>query len=48
MPYLFSTLDQGDISASRPGCFIPREKDPYNYCAGDWVNPRAGLDAAEK
>jgi hypothetical protein len=43
--FLTSALDGGEWSASRPGCFTPREKARDTHCIGGWVGPRAGLDA---
>jgi hypothetical protein len=43
-----SALDGGKWSASRPGCFIPRERAPGTYSIEGWVGPRAGLDAVVK
>jgi hypothetical protein len=34
------TLDEGEWSGSRPGCFSMEK--------GDWVGPRAGLDTVAK
>jgi hypothetical protein len=28
-----------------PAALYPRERTPGTYCTGDWVGPRAGLDA---
>jgi hypothetical protein len=41
---LTSALDGGEWSASRPNCFICREKAPATHCIGGWVGPIAGLD----
>jgi hypothetical protein len=38
-------LDGGECSASRPGRALPGERAPGILCTGDWVGPRAGLDA---
>jgi hypothetical protein len=35
-------------SASRPGCFNPREKAPGTHWIGGWVGPRAGLDTVNQ
>jgi len=35
-------------AASRPGCFIPVEKDPRVNWRGGWVGPRTGLDAVSE
>jgi hypothetical protein len=45
---LTSALDGGEWSASRPGCFTPRERGPSTHWIGGWVGPRAGLDAVVK
>jgi hypothetical protein len=45
---LTSALDGGEWSASRPGCFTPRERAPDIHWIGDWVGPRAVLDAMVK
>jgi hypothetical protein len=45
---LTSTLDGGQGSASRPGCFTPRERAPFTHWIGGWVGTRVGLDAASK
>jgi hypothetical protein len=43
--FLISALGGGKWSASRPGSFIPRERDPGIHWIGGWVGPRIGLDA---
>jgi hypothetical protein len=35
-------------SASRPGRFTPRGKDPVTHYIGGWVSSSAGLEAVEK
>jgi hypothetical protein len=40
--FLTSTLNGGEWSASRPGCALP---PPGTHWIGDWVGPRASLDA---
>jgi hypothetical protein len=45
---LASAIDGGEWSASRPGRFTPRERDPGTHWIGGWVGPRAGLDAVVK
>jgi hypothetical protein len=45
---LASALDGGEWSASRPGCFSPREGAPSTHWIGGWVGPRAGLDVVSK
>jgi hypothetical protein len=41
-----SALDGGEWSASRPCLFTPGDKAPGTRWIGDWVDPRATLDAA--
>jgi hypothetical protein len=41
-------LDGGELSASHPGRFTPRERDPGTHWIGGWVGPRAVLDAVVK
>jgi hypothetical protein len=43
-----SALDGDEWSASSPGCFTPREKIPGTHWIGNWVGPRAVLDAMVK
>jgi hypothetical protein len=43
-----SALDGGERSASRPGRFTPRERDPGTHWIGGRVGPRAVLDAVMK
>jgi hypothetical protein len=43
-----SALDRGEWSASRPGRFTIKERAPGTYWIGDWVDPRAGLEAVVK
>jgi hypothetical protein len=43
-PYLTSALHGGEWSASRPGRFTTRERDPSTH----WVGLRAGLDTVNK
>jgi hypothetical protein len=45
---LTSALDGGEWSASRPGRFTPKERASGTLWIGDWVSPRAVLDAAVK
>jgi hypothetical protein len=47
-PFLTSTLDEGEWSASRPVRFNSMEGPPDTYCTGGWVGLRAGLDPWEK
>jgi hypothetical protein len=42
-----STLDGGKLSASRPGCFIPRERARSIHWIGSWMGNRAVLDSLE-
>jgi hypothetical protein len=48
MHYLTSALDGGEWSASRPGRFTPRERDPGTHWIGGWGGPRAVLDTVVK
>jgi len=43
--FLTSALDGGELSASRPGRFTPKERAPGTHWIAGWVVPRAGLDA---
>jgi hypothetical protein len=43
-PFLSSTLDGGEWSASRPGRFTAGERVSGAHRIGNWVSPRAGLD----
>jgi len=36
--FLTSALDGGTLSASRSGCFTPRETAPDTYWTGGWVD----------
>jgi hypothetical protein len=45
---LTSALQGGEWSASRPGRFTPRERDPGTHWIGGWVGPTAVLDAVVK
>jgi hypothetical protein len=45
---LTSALDGGEWSASRPSRFTPRERAPCTHWIGDWVGPRAVLEAVVK
>jgi hypothetical protein len=47
-PFLISILDGGEWSASLPRRFTTRETAPGTHWIGDWVGPRAGMDAVEK
>jgi len=42
---LISALDGGEWSASSPGRFTPKERDPGTHWIGGWMDLRAGLDA---
>jgi hypothetical protein len=46
--FLTSVLVGGELSASSPGRFTPRERAPGTRWIGGWVDPRAGLDDVEK
>jgi hypothetical protein len=46
-PFLTSTLDGGELSASRPGHFNLRERAFITHWIGGWVGPRDTLDAVE-
>jgi hypothetical protein len=46
--FLTSALAGGEWSASRPGCFTPKERAPGTHRIGGWVDPRAELDNMEK
>jgi hypothetical protein len=45
---LTSALDGGEWSASRPSRLNPSERAPGTHWIGDWVGPRAVLDAVVK
>jgi hypothetical protein len=45
MDSLTSAPDGGEWSASHPGRFTPRERAPGTHLIGEWVSPRAVLDA---
>jgi hypothetical protein len=47
---LTSAIDGGELSASRPGCFTPRERAPGTHSIGGWVGPqsRSGRGGEEK
>jgi hypothetical protein len=45
---LNSVPDGAEWSASRPGRFTPREREPGTHYIGRWVGPRAVLDAVVK
>jgi hypothetical protein len=47
-PFLTSTLDGGEWSASRPSRFTHEERDPCTLCTGSWVGPTVGLVTVEK
>jgi hypothetical protein len=38
----------GEWSASHPGRFTPKERDPGTHWIGGWVGPRASLDVMSK
>jgi hypothetical protein len=41
-------LDGGQLSASRPGRFTPKERAPGTHWIGGWVGPRAVMDTVVK
>jgi hypothetical protein len=43
-----SALAGGELSATRPGRFTPRERIFDTHWTGGWVDPRADLDDLEK
>jgi hypothetical protein len=45
---LTSALDGGELSASRPGRFTPRERVHSTHWIGGWVGPRSVLDTVVK
>jgi hypothetical protein len=46
--FLTSALVGGEWSASRLGRFTPRERAPGTHWIRGWVDPRPGLDDADK
>jgi hypothetical protein len=44
-PRILDLIIRWEWSASRPGCFTPRERAPGTHWIGDWVGTRAGLYA---
>jgi len=46
--FLNSALDGGEWLDSRLRRFTPGERAPGIHLIGDWVDPKAGLDAVEK
>jgi hypothetical protein len=46
--FLTSALVGGELSASHPCPFTPRERAPSTHWIGGWMGPRASLDDAEK
>jgi hypothetical protein len=46
--FFISALVVGELSASSPGRFAPRERAPGAHCIGSWVNSRAGVDDVER
>jgi hypothetical protein len=46
--FLTSALVGGEWLDSLPSCFTPGERAPVTHWIGGWVDPRAGLDTAEK
>jgi hypothetical protein len=47
-PFLTSTLDGGEWSASRSCRFTSGERARSTHLIGGWVGPRVGLDAVKK
>jgi hypothetical protein len=47
-PFLTSARDGGEFRTSRNGRFAPGDRAPGIHWVGDWVDPRAGLDAMEE
>jgi hypothetical protein len=45
---LISSISKAEWSASCPGRFISRERDPDANWKGDWVGRRTGLDAVKR
>jgi hypothetical protein len=45
---LTSALDGGEWSASWPGRFTPRERDPDSHWIGGWMGHRTGMDTVSK
>jgi hypothetical protein len=45
---LTSALDGGEWSASRPGRFTSRERDPCTHWIGDWIGLKTVLDSVVK
>jgi hypothetical protein len=45
---LSCALVGGEWSASHPGHFIPEKRASVTHWIGGWVDPRTGLDNAEK
>jgi hypothetical protein len=43
--FLISALEGDEYSASHPGRFNHRERDPGTDLIGGWMGPRADLDA---
>jgi hypothetical protein len=48
LPFLTSSIDGGEWSASCPGRFTPGERAPDTHWIRGWVDPRAGLNVVEK
>jgi hypothetical protein len=46
--FLTSALAGGEWPASRPGRFIPGERNPGTHWIGGWVDSRAGLDDVKR
>jgi hypothetical protein len=45
---LILSLDGGELSASSPNHFTPRERAPGTHFIGDPVSPRASLDVVAR
>jgi hypothetical protein len=46
--FLIMARDEGRLSASRPGRFIPRERATLSQQLGEWLGPAVRLNASEK
>jgi hypothetical protein len=46
-PFLTSSLDGGEWSASRPGRLTPGDRFPGTHWIGGWMGPRARDNALE-
>jgi hypothetical protein len=43
-----SSVDGGELLASRPRRFTPEDRAPDSHSIGVWVDPRVGLEAVER